>query len=132
MDGILGLKMKLPKDIFTKRFQYWWPWNVSRWWWFYIDHGCDEWGHSSIMIGIPFLGMFVFFYGRMDRSTWYLLGHSKDMGSFFSPDGDRVAHVPLESIPVKELNEWSNGHGFINWSEERVLEHAHAIEEVGD
>jgi len=46
--------------LYLKRFQYWWPWRRTNQWPF-IGRGCDEFHNTSLMIGIPFIGMFVLF-----------------------------------------------------------------------
>lgn len=50
-------------DIYRKRWQYWWPWNVTRPWFPRIERGGDEWCNPSLVINLPFfLGVIVIFY----------------------------------------------------------------------
>jgi hypothetical protein len=53
--------------MYRRRFQWWYPWNVVRWWqprWF---QGSDEWCNDSICFVMPPFGCLVIFWrpGRL-------------------------------------------------------------------
>lgn len=43
---------------------YWGPSNLTEPRKFHLDKGGDEWHNYSVMVGVPFLGMLIFFYER--------------------------------------------------------------------
>lgn len=46
------------------RFMYWAPWTVTRPWLPRVGRGCDEWHNKSVLLILPFLGAFIFFWER--------------------------------------------------------------------
>jgi hypothetical protein len=56
------------REISLGRFMWWAPWRVTQPLRFSLSRGTDEWNNSSILIKLPLLGCFIFFYGQFDRN----------------------------------------------------------------
>lgn len=66
---------------FFQRFMYWKPWEVTEPWKLGVQLGCDEFHNSSIMLQLPFLGCFIFFYNRrFQQETEHLHGMVEEAG----------------------------------------------------
>lgn len=48
--------------IYLRRFQWWYPWNVTDWWQPRIFSGGDEWCNVPVCFVIPPLGCFVIYW----------------------------------------------------------------------
>lgn len=46
------------------RFMWWAPWHVTEPWKPRYFHGGDEWHNPSHAVVLPFLGCFIWFYGK--------------------------------------------------------------------
>jgi len=51
-------------DYYSERWQYWAPWNVTNPWLPRMFRGGDEYCNPSVVIVLPLLGAFVWFYKR--------------------------------------------------------------------
>ena len=103
-----GSTRKATGTYWYDRFQYIPFWKLTQWgfvgftnlakgWWSHgpIHLGSDEWRNPSIVIVLPVLGMFVFFYGKdFKRDTWFLSGSVGTVAHYMSPDYRYEAHVP--------------------------------------
>lgn len=49
---------------FFKRFMYWYPWGVSNPFMPSVSRGTDEHHNKSIIVVVPLLGAFIFFWER--------------------------------------------------------------------
>lgn len=45
-----------------RRFMWWPPWQVTRWWRLWLWHGSNEWCQRSACLDVPLCGTFIFFW----------------------------------------------------------------------
>ena len=48
--------------IYRRRFFWWYPWGLTRWWLPGISRGGDEWCNDSLVFVVPPLGALVLFW----------------------------------------------------------------------
>ena len=48
--------------IYRRRFFWWYPWGLTRWWLPGISRGGDEWCNDSLVVVVPPLGALVLFW----------------------------------------------------------------------
>jgi hypothetical protein len=56
--------------VYLRRFWWWYPWGLTRWWLPRVFLGGDEWCNVPLCIVVPPLGCFLFFqFWRPMRTT---------------------------------------------------------------
>lgn len=87
------------------------PWHLTRWWWFKVGRGGDEYHNPSVFVILPFLGQFVFFW-RADRSgpPHDIMATDTEFTGFLDPDCEvcmtLIGTMSIDDIYLAARERW--------------------------